>query len=415
MNDDKEKKKGRRTRVEVKSIMVTMVTTTTKETRKQKELPVHKLIILYIIYLILAIFALIYVFGSPPIGSVNISQPPLPPVRQNDPLKSVYFGQGCFWHTQYDMFLIENVDTQYFHSRGYENITSLVGYAGGKYTSADSGYVCYHNGNVFTDYNKLGHAEAVSVELSYSKGADTIDEQTLGQFKLLVSHFFEFGYVTLDDGSGKRQRLDPQDRGPEYRSVIGIPGGMKKNKIFYDEIVNANKEYNMELIEGKGSNFGDVEGEFVVYIYDSLIFPFYRAENYHQFHTNDVVQRQVPISYLQDLKNIQQKIGRLASTGCPETKGAGFLAIVNGILTIFSIIGIMQVLLKFYSIFHKRNDKIVNTEDDGDDSGDNDGRIKYETNMKHSTQKNNIDNNNDDATKKDDGSMIEVVVDSSSS
>ena len=29
-------------------------------------------------------------------------------------------------------------------------------------------------------YNKLGHAEAVSVELSYSKGADTIDEQTLG-------------------------------------------------------------------------------------------------------------------------------------------------------------------------------------------------------------------------------------------
>ena len=31
--------------------------------------------------------------------------------------------------------------------------------------------------------------------------------------------------------------------------------------------------------------------------------------------------------------------------------------------------------------------------------------------MKHSTQKNNIDNNNDDATKKDDGSMIEVVVD----
>ena len=172
------------------------------------------------------------------------------------------------------MFLIENVDTQYFHSRGYENITSLVGYAGGKYTSADSGYVCYHNGNVFTDYNKLGHAEAVSVELSYSKGADTIDEQTLGQFKLLVSHFFEFGYVTLDDGSGKRQRLDPQDRGPEYRSVIGIPGGMKKNKIFYDEIVNANKEYNMELIEGKGSNFGDVEGEFVVYIYDSLIFLF---------------------------------------------------------------------------------------------------------------------------------------------
>ena len=87
------------------------------------------------------------------------------------------------------MFLIENVDTQYFHTRGYENITSLVGYAGGKYTSADSGYVCYHNGNVFTDYNKLGHAEAVSVELSYSKGADTIDKQTLGQFKLLVSHF----------------------------------------------------------------------------------------------------------------------------------------------------------------------------------------------------------------------------------
>ena len=35
----------------------------------------------------------------------------------------------------------------------------------------------------------------------------------------------------------------------------------------------------------------DKEGEYIVYVYDSLAFPFFRGEAHHQFHTNDVIGR----------------------------------------------------------------------------------------------------------------------------
>lgn len=40
------------------------------------------------------------------------------------------------------------------------------------------------------------------------------------------------------------------------------------------------------------------------YVYDSLVYPFYRAEGYHQFHTNDVLQRPLPDSYTKTLKQV---------------------------------------------------------------------------------------------------------------
>jgi peptide-methionine (R)-S-oxide reductase len=56
---------------------------------------------------------------------------------------SVYFGAGCYWHTQYDMYLAESDPSGPFARSGV-TITSHVGYAGGWATGPD-GLVCYHS------------------------------------------------------------------------------------------------------------------------------------------------------------------------------------------------------------------------------------------------------------------------------
>ena len=43
------------------------------------------------------------------------------------------------------------------------------------------------------------------------------------QFILLANHYFQHGF---EQTSGGMQRLDPQDSGPPYRNVVGIPGDM---------------------------------------------------------------------------------------------------------------------------------------------------------------------------------------------
>eukprot|EP01047_Picozoa_sp_COSAG01_P043891 COSAG01_NODE_3925_length_5528_cov_46.489225_2_plen_63_part_00 len=55
-----------------------------------------------------------------------------------------------------------------------------------------------------------------------------------------------------------------------------------------------------------------------VYVYDSLVFPFYRGERFHQFHPNTVLRRALPRSYTSDLKQAQEQMGRIDPTGCPE-------------------------------------------------------------------------------------------------
>merc|ERR1712217_97903 len=60
-------------------------------------------------------------------------------------------------------------------------------------------------------------------------------------------------------------------------------------------------------------------GQFVVYVYDSETFPFFRGETSHQFHANTVVGRCLPKEYLGDLKAVQKRIGRLDDDlGCTE-------------------------------------------------------------------------------------------------
>eukprot|EP00929_Paragymnodinium_shiwhaense_P025190 TRINITY_DN15297_c0_g1_i3.p1 TRINITY_DN15297_c0_g1~~TRINITY_DN15297_c0_g1_i3.p1 ORF type:complete len:285 (+),score=39.19 TRINITY_DN15297_c0_g1_i3:412-1266(+) len=202
-----------------------------------------------------------------------------------------------------------NMDVLHAPMSGCATAThSLVGYAGGRYTSP-SGAVCYHTFPSL-DYNKLGHAEAASITLDEITGPVAV-----AQLAALAENYFEHGFRSLSDG--RRSRLDPQDAGPEYRNVIGIPGGMD-NAELWPEIEAANT-YGMPLIRGGGGPWSDRTDNFVVWVYDSREFPFYRGERYHQFHTNDVLGRPVPTSYTGALKAEQWRQGRLDDDlGCVE-------------------------------------------------------------------------------------------------
>mmetsp|Transcript_64361 Transcript_64361/g.119646 ORF Transcript_64361/g.119646 Transcript_64361/m.119646 type:complete len:394 (-) Transcript_64361:140-1321(-) len=248
---------------------------------------------------------MLWCFMSPPLFSVLIDDPPDHFV--NEPSRSVYFGQGCFWHTQYDMVVIEQDGSRPFGGRQDHEVTSLVGYAGGQYESP-SGTACYH-GFPATDYGRLGHSEAVSVELDNITGP-----VAQAQFQALAKFYFEHGFNTVS--GGKRERHDPQDQGTEYRNVIGFPGGMQNAELW--PIIQAANTFHMPLLQGKGANDGDDQDEYVVYIYDSNEYPFYRAEASHQFHTNDVVGRPVPDSYTRTLKDVQERLQRIGGEGCMD-------------------------------------------------------------------------------------------------
>ena len=109
--------------------------------------------------------------GAPP-GARIITQAPA--WAANDPRASVYLGQGCFWHTQFDFVQIERDSGGPFARTAHADVTALVGYAGGAYEGR-GGAVCYH-GDPELDYSTLGHAQAVSVRidgLGTSGGGDS--------------------------------------------------------------------------------------------------------------------------------------------------------------------------------------------------------------------------------------------------
>jgi hypothetical protein len=206
------------------------------------------------------------------------------------------------------MVVLEQDPEGTFGGRTDVFVTSLVGYAGGRFQSL-SGTACYH-GLPHTDYSRLGHAEAVSITLNASSG-----RAAQSQVAALAKMYFEHGFQTL--GDGRRQRLDPQDTGAEYRNVIGLPGGMD-NAELWPIFVSANV-HGMTLKRGTGGTKDDTEDEFIVYVYDSMRFPFFRGEAYHQFHPNSVIKRPVPASYTQTLKEVQVRNGRLDDDiGCTE-------------------------------------------------------------------------------------------------
>ena len=77
----------------------------------------------------------------------------------------------------------------------------------------------------------------------------------------------------------------------------------------------------MELIPSDGNDFDkgtakDKDQINVVYIVDSDKLPFYRAEQYHQFHNG--IGKAFPKQYTVDLKRALTSSKRIGPTGCPE-------------------------------------------------------------------------------------------------
>ena len=113
----------------------------------------------------------------------------------------------------------------------------------------------------------------------------------------------------------KGDRPDLGDRGLEYRSLVGLPGGMSNPlfKVLEEEATNAGQK----LVAGKGGD-KDTSGKKMVWIYDSDEFPFRQAEIYHQFHDGFMSGEQYPQTY-NDLANEAYLDGRIEATGCPDS------------------------------------------------------------------------------------------------
>ena len=207
----------------------------------------------------------------------------------------VYFGVGCFWHVQHEFVEAE----RNILGRSDEALTSLAGYAGGMQTGLNSNYpgrrvVCYHNFQQVADYGKLGHGEVVGMKLPPSAMPAFADEY----FKLFKGF----------------DRPDLGDRGPEYRSLIGIPGGM--NSPLAEPIKAVADAKGFTLASGKG-NDGDTLGKRLIWVYDTASFPFYQAEVYHQYHDGFFPGEDYPAIY-NKLKGKFVRDGSLDSTGCPD-------------------------------------------------------------------------------------------------
>lgn len=205
-------------------------------------------------------------------------------------LTDVYFGVGCFWHIQHEFVQAERD----LLGRGDRELTSRTGYAGG--TKADKeGRVCYHNFSGIADYGKLGHGEVVGMK---------IPEDKIGDFAVVY-----FSLYSPTTG----ERVDPGDRGSEYRSLIGLPGG--KSHPEYAKVEEAALASGKTLALGKG-NDPDTLGKKLVYVYDSNKFPFYQGEVYHQFH--DDFQSPAYGKAYNNLANLALEDGRIKGVGCPD-------------------------------------------------------------------------------------------------
>ena len=214
---------------------------------------------------------------------------------------SVYFGCGCFWHVQHEFVEAERK----ILGRKDSQLTSLAGYAGGN-AGAKAGKVCYHNAAMISDYGSLGHAEVVAMRIPPSSfGA------------------FAKEYFALFDAKGNRpDQLG--DRGPEYRNVVGIPGGSSGPyaKALVEASINSGDK--LDFAAGKGD---DPDARATAFVMDASAFPFYTAEPYHQYHDGFNWDENYPNSY-NNLAKAGVKSGLVADSGCPNGMlGVGLLGL----------------------------------------------------------------------------------------
>lgn len=236
-----------------------------------------------------------------PMAAMAVEETAMAPAPSKALPETIYFGSGCFWGRQKEFVDAERD----LLGRSAPDISAVVGYAGGKKAGPD-GKVCYYYADPRTVYESLGHAEVVKVDL---------EKDPEREFKTFADKYFTlFQKTTLG-----MMRLDPQDAGPGYRNVVGLPGGVQSKyyKIMQEANVNG-----MILKEGKGNEFKawgqPTEDDLtnVVWVVDSEKLPFFRAEAYHQFHNG--IGAAFPKEYTGDLKDKAMQAGKIGPTGCPE-------------------------------------------------------------------------------------------------
>merc|ERR1719453_2960579 len=138
----------------------------------------------------------------------------------------LYFGCGCFWHVQHELIEAER---QILGRTDDEDLTAIVGYAGGEGPGSNGGRVCYHGDP--DNYDLLGHTEVVYVSVPRHK----IREYAEKYWGLFVGI----------------NRVDVQDVGPEYRAAIGVP---HLDEDILSEIEAAQSETKFEMKVGEGSD-----------------------------------------------------------------------------------------------------------------------------------------------------------------
>lgn len=225
------------------------------------------------------------------VGAAALAMPRASVAAEGEEMIDVYFGCGCFWHVQHEFVEAEKK----LLGRSDSQLTARAGYAGGT-SGAKNGKVCYHNAGQVSDYGSLGHAEVVAVSIPTSNF-----EQFVGEYCALFS---KEGYRPDQMG----------DRGPEYRNLVGIPGGLKSplaKQLVDSSVKNGDK---LDFAKGKGD---DPDARGLVFVMDSADFPFYVAEQYHQFHDGFNFGENYPNSY-NNLAGSLAKQGTLGESKCPN-------------------------------------------------------------------------------------------------
>ena len=229
--------------------------------------------------------------ASTAIVSAPLSRLPRNANAQEDEeeLIDVYFGCGCFWHVQHEFVEAERK----ILNRDDSSLTARTGYAGG---TKDSDKVCYHNAMNVGDYGSLGHAEVVALRIPPSS------------FEKFAEEYFK-----LFDKQGNRPDQGG-DKGSEYRSLIGIPGGSKSP--YVAKLISSSQAVGDKLNFAVGAG-NDRDARGLSYIMDTAKFPFYTVEQYHQFHDGFNLNENYPNSY-NSLAGKLAKDGKLAVNTCPN-------------------------------------------------------------------------------------------------
>jgi len=212
-----------------------------------------------------------------------------------------WFGNGCFWRVQH-LFTtkFEQVAPQ---NRSGAMLTATAGYAAGADMPDPT---CYHNDGNVNVYSDYGAAETVRLRIDSA-------EQLAAAGLTYFAEFMSIGPVG-PNGTEIWTRPDYLDQGPEYRALIGIPGGAKNTEAM--GILNRS-DVNLHSFALKLGTLGSDPDTLVnntVYIYDSSASPFRPAKLCMQYH--DDSSGVYPPEY-HAIQGKRKATGSLKDTSCP--------------------------------------------------------------------------------------------------